>query len=117
MFLVALFGFLAPAASATSLPHPQIRVAAIERSADPFVGPSQTLLPGSGRPRAPSYDQNATGSSVAAEGGAPTVLNIGGEGEVPGAINVQYEGALSPNWAASGPDVAGKSPVELAGHR
>jgi hypothetical protein len=68
--VVAILGLLAPASSASPVIHPQTRVAAIEKLAGQLVGPSETIVPGGSRPRAPSYDQSATGSSVAAEGGA-----------------------------------------------
>jgi hypothetical protein len=62
----------APAASAAASLRPQQRVAASARVGGPFVGPHETVLPGQRRARAPSYDQHATGSSVAAEG-VPTL--------------------------------------------
>ncbi|MGO9559433.1 MAG: hypothetical protein ACLPYW_10135 [Acidimicrobiales bacterium] len=65
---LALIGILAPSASATSLLHPETRVAAIAEPAGQLVGPSYSVLAGESRQRAPNYDQNATGSSVAAEG-------------------------------------------------
>jgi hypothetical protein len=68
--LVALLALLAPPASAASLLHPETRVAAITEPAGQLVGPSRSVLPGESRERAPSYDQNATSSSVAAEGEA-----------------------------------------------
>jgi hypothetical protein len=88
--VVALLGFLAPAASASTLPHPQTRVAAIEHASGQPVGPSETILPGGSRPRAPSYDQDVTGSSVAAEGEASgggvlarlRALNLGDMGSI-----------------------------------
>jgi hypothetical protein len=43
----------------------------------------------------------------------PTVVNLGGEGEVPGAINQQPPNALSQSWGASRTEVAGKSLAEL----
>lgn len=67
--LVALLGFLAPPASASPIPNPQARVAAIDRPASQIVGPNETILPGQHRARALSYDLHATGSFVAAEGG------------------------------------------------
>jgi hypothetical protein len=68
--LAPLLGFLAPPASATPLLQPQTRVAAIEHPAGQIVGPHSSVLAGEGRERAPTYDGSATGSSVAAEGGA-----------------------------------------------
>jgi hypothetical protein len=68
--LVALLGLLASPASAAPTSHPQTRVAAIAEPNSQLVGPHSSVLPGQGRPRAPSYDQEATGSPVAAEGGA-----------------------------------------------
>jgi hypothetical protein len=68
--VVAILCLLAPSSSAAPLLPPQTRVAAIEHPASQLVGPSETVLPGGSRPRAPSYDRYATGSSVAAEGGA-----------------------------------------------
>ena len=67
--VVAILCLLAPSSSAAPLLPPQTRVAAIEHPASQLVGPHETVLPGGSRPRAPSYDQDATGSSVAAEGG------------------------------------------------
>ncbi|MGH9170160.1 MAG: hypothetical protein ACRD0Z_04740 [Acidimicrobiales bacterium] len=72
MILVALFGFFATASSAAPLLHPQTRVAAIGNADSQLVALNETVLPGGSRPRAPSYDLSATGSSVAAEGGADT---------------------------------------------
>lgn len=69
-FVVAMLCLLAPTSSASPLLHPQKRVAAIAEPGRHLVGPHGTVLPGGSRPRAPSYDQTATGSSVAAEGGA-----------------------------------------------
>jgi hypothetical protein len=71
--LVALAGVLAPPASATPLVHPQTRVAAIAEPGTAFVAPHTSLLAVQGRERAPSYDQDATGSSVAAEGGVASL--------------------------------------------
>jgi hypothetical protein len=68
--LVTLLGFLAPPVSAATTPQPQTRVAAIAEPHSQLVGPDSSVLPGQGRPRDPSYDRYATGSSVAAEGGA-----------------------------------------------
>jgi hypothetical protein len=68
--LVAILGLLAPAASASPLSHPETRVAAIEHPAGQIVGPHSSVLAVQGRERAPNYDRSATGSSVAAEGGA-----------------------------------------------
>jgi ribonuclease T1 len=65
--LVALLGFVAPPASATPLLQPQTRVAAIEQPASHLVAPHSSVLAVQGRQRAPNYDQDATGSSVAAE--------------------------------------------------
>ena len=48
-----------------------------------------------------------------AAGPAEIVVNIGGEGEIPGAINVQYPGALDATWGASRVDVGGKTLAEL----
>jgi hypothetical protein len=74
LFSISVYiGFLAPAASASTLPHPQTRVAAIEHPSGQPVGPSETILPGGSRPRAPSYDGSATGSSVAAEAAGDVV--------------------------------------------
>ncbi len=66
--LVAVAGLVAPTASAAPLLHPQTRVAAIAEPTGQLVGPHASVLPGESRQRAPSYDQPATGSSVAAEG-------------------------------------------------
>jgi len=68
--LVALLGLLPPPASASPLLRPETRVAAIAEPNGQLVGPSATVAAVQGRQRAPNYDQNATGSSVAAEGGA-----------------------------------------------
>jgi hypothetical protein len=68
--LVALLGFLAPTASASPTFHPQTRVAAIEQPTGQLVAPHSLVLAVQGRERAPNYDRSATGSSVAAEGGA-----------------------------------------------
>jgi hypothetical protein len=68
--LVALLGVLAPAASASPTFHPQTRVAAIEQPTGQVVGLHSSVLADQGRERAPNYDRTATGSSVAAEGGA-----------------------------------------------
>lgn len=65
--LVALLGILAPTASASTLPHAETPVAAIERPADQFVGLHSSVLAVQCRERAPNYDQDATGSSVGEE--------------------------------------------------
>jgi hypothetical protein len=67
--IVALLGFLVPAASASPLLHPETRVAAIGEPGTAFVGPHASVLAVQGRERGPNYDRSATGSSVAAEGG------------------------------------------------
>lgn len=90
--LVALLGFLAPAASASPTFHPQTRIAAIEHPAGHLVGPHETVLPGSGRPRAPSYDRSATGSSVAAEGGAVNTGDVSVYTSTNAAGDVNYVG-------------------------
>jgi hypothetical protein len=71
--LVALVGLLTPPASASPLLHPETRVAAIAQPNSQLVGPSATVAAVQGRERAPSYDSCATGSSVAAEGGAAAI--------------------------------------------
>lgn len=83
--LVALLGLLAPPASASSLLHPETRVAAIAEPNGQLVGPHADVLAVQGRERAPNYDSSATGSSVAAEGGADlgTITGPGGI-ELPG---------------------------------
>ena len=45
--------------------------------------------------------------------GEPTFVSLGGQGEVPGAINPQPPSSLEPEWGASRTDVAGKSLAEL----
>jgi len=75
--LVALLGILAPPASASPILHTQTRVAAITEPNSQLVGPSATVAAVQGRERAPDYDRNATGSSVAAEG--ETDLNLATE--------------------------------------
>ncbi|MGH9169879.1 MAG: hypothetical protein ACRD0Z_03255 [Acidimicrobiales bacterium] len=55
------------AVSATPFLRPQTRVAAIATPNSQVVGLNDTVLPGGSRPRAPTCDLNATGSSVAAE--------------------------------------------------
>jgi hypothetical protein len=77
--VVAILCLLAPSSSAAPLLPPQTRVAAIEHPASQLVGPSETVLPGGSRPRAPSYDGSATGSSVAAE--EATAADAAGESE------------------------------------
>ncbi len=67
--VVALLGCLAPMSSASTLLHPQTRVAAAEHPAGHLVGPHSSVLAVQGRERTPNYDQSATGSSVAAEDG------------------------------------------------
>jgi hypothetical protein len=125
--LVALLGLLAPSASAAPLLHPQTRVAAIEHAPSQLVGPNETILPGGSRPRAPSYDRHATGSSVAAEGEASeNVAVIGRQGDTavaqdwPGheVLNLpQGEWSIDANdkWVASvadrGMDVYTASPL------
>ena len=84
--LVALLGLFAPPASAAPTPQPQTGVAAIAEPTGQLVGPSATVLAVQGRPRAPSYDQPATGSSVAAEDG--TAATGPGNGIGPGAASV-----------------------------
>ena len=71
--LVAILGFLAPSSSASPLLHPQTRVAAVAEPAGQVVGPHATVAAVQGRERAPNYDSSATGSSVAAEGGAAAI--------------------------------------------
>ncbi|MGO9559429.1 MAG: hypothetical protein ACLPYW_10115 [Acidimicrobiales bacterium] len=68
--LVALLALLAPPASASPILHPKTRVAAIAEPTGQLVGPHADVLAVQGRERAPNYDSYATGSSVAAEGGA-----------------------------------------------
>jgi hypothetical protein len=68
--LVALLGFLTPPASAASVLHPHTRVAAIAEPNGQLVGPHADVLAVQGRERAPNYDSPATGSCLAAEGGA-----------------------------------------------
>ena len=125
--LVALLALLAPPASAASLLHPETRVAAITEPAGQLVGPSRSVLPGESRERAPSYDQNATSSSVAAEGEASeNVAVIGRQGDTavaqdwPGheVLNLpQGEWSIDANdkWVASvadrGMDVYTASPL------
>ena len=48
-----------------------------------------------------------------------TIINIGGEGEVPGAVNVQPPFALRPNWRSTTVGNPGKTVAELEaeGHR
>jgi filamentous hemagglutinin len=75
--VVAILCLLAPSSSAAPLLPPQTRVAAIEHPASQLVVLHDTVLPGGSRPRAPSYDGSATGSSVAAEG--ETDLNLATE--------------------------------------
>lgn len=77
-----------------------------------------TAVDRSARARSPSLGvvSPSLGALVVATQTArnPLRLNVGGESEVRGAINVQHEGALSPGWGASQPEVAGKSLRELA---
>jgi hypothetical protein len=68
--VLTLLGFVLPAASASPLLRPETRVAAIAEPNSQLVGPSATVAAVQGRERAPNYDRYATGSSVAAEGGA-----------------------------------------------
>ncbi|MFZ0226652.1 MAG: hypothetical protein WAL41_06860 [Mycobacterium sp.] len=75
--VVALLGCLAPMSSASTLLHPQTRVAAAEHPAGHLVGPHSSVLAVQGRERTPNYDQSATGSSVAAEGEG--LLNLSAE--------------------------------------
>jgi len=84
--VVALLGCLAPMSSASPLLHPQTRVAAAEHPAGHLVGPHSSVLAVQGRERAPIYDQDATGSSVAAEDG--TAATGPGNGIGPGAASV-----------------------------
>ncbi|MGH9169521.1 MAG: hypothetical protein ACRD0Z_01375 [Acidimicrobiales bacterium] len=67
--LVAILALLVPPSSASPFLRPQTRVAAIATPESQVVGLNETVLPGGSRPRAPSCDRSATGSSVAAEGG------------------------------------------------
>ncbi len=77
--LAALGGLVAtPAASAVPALHPETRVAVIENAGGQLVGPHGTVLPGGSRKRAPNYDQDATGSSVAAEDGT-TLFRTGSQ--------------------------------------
>jgi hypothetical protein len=56
----------------------------------------------------------ADAAKIGVEGSSEqTVVNLGGEGEVPGAINQQPASALEPEWGASRTEVAGKSLTEL----
>ena len=68
--LAALLALLAPPAPASPILHPETRVAAIAEPNGQIVGPFRSVLAVQGRGRAPNYDRYATGSSVAAEGGA-----------------------------------------------
>ena len=59
----------------------------------------------------------ATGAAGGVFGGSEAadavVVNLGGEGEVPGAINQQPPNSLLPGWGASRIEVGGKPLVEL----
>jgi hypothetical protein len=96
--LAALLGVLAPVASAAQLTLLQTRVAAIEHGPSQIVGHHTTVLPDESRQRAPNYDRSATGSSVAAEGGAGAarfVVDSNGEvtdlvGENPNAVSLGH---------------------------
>ncbi len=101
-----------PSASAAPLVRARSAVAPIAAPITQRVGPHEPKLPGESRIRAPAYDQTVVASGVGAEA-EPTVVNLGGEGKVPGAINQQPPNALSPAWGASRTEVAGKSLGEL----
>ena len=64
---VGLAGLFASAASAQPLRRPETRVTASTAAAGQMVGAHQPVLAGQRRARAPSYDQIAVGSCVAAE--------------------------------------------------
>ncbi len=67
--LVALSGLLGQPASATSVVHSQARASTIAERRGHLVGPTWSILLGDGRERTPSYDNFATGSSVAGRSG------------------------------------------------
>ncbi|MGH9169881.1 MAG: hypothetical protein ACRD0Z_03265 [Acidimicrobiales bacterium] len=70
--VVGLITAFAPSSSASPFLRPETRVAAIATPESQVVGVHDAVLPGQHRERSPGYDQNATGSSVAAEGGMST---------------------------------------------
>ncbi|MGO9559431.1 MAG: hypothetical protein ACLPYW_10125 [Acidimicrobiales bacterium] len=88
--VLALIGVFTPAASAAQFLHQETGVAAISGPNSQLVGPHEIVLPGGSRPGAPNYDQDATGSSVAAEGDV---------------------GATEPGWGPGTP-AAGQPPDE-----
>ncbi len=78
VIVVAVFGCVtATTASVAPTIHGPTRVAAIANAPSRLVGLHETVLPGGSRPRAPSYDHPANGSSVAAED--ETDLNLATE--------------------------------------
>ncbi len=107
--LVALLALLAPPASASPLLHPETRVAAMAEPNGQFVGPSATVAAVQGRERTPNYDQSATGSSVAAEGGA-TAASIGVSGAA-GEFDVDELAQLTYQHIDEG-DIAGRPTLD-----
>ncbi|MDQ6613449.1 MAG: hypothetical protein M3083_01450 [Actinomycetota bacterium] len=67
VLVVGLAGLFASPASARPLTRPGNAVAASTAAAGQMVGAHQPVLAGQRRARAPSYDQMAVGSCVAAE--------------------------------------------------
>lgn len=92
--VVAILCLLAPHASASQLQNPQTRIAVIDHPAAHHVGPSETVLPGGSRPRAPNYGRSATGSDVAAETEVPQIIaNQTAGNAARDAIAARYPGA------------------------
>ena len=67
MIVVGLAGLFATTASAQTLRRPETRVGALTDVVGQMVGVHPDIHAGQGRARAPSYDQMAVGSCVAAE--------------------------------------------------
>jgi hypothetical protein len=74
--IVALFGFLAPPASATSPLRAQTRLAVVDLSPGQLVGPHRPAPAVQSRERAPNHDQAASGFYMGAPVCPPVVSSI-----------------------------------------
>lgn len=112
--LAAVLAFVMPAgtASASGPPAAQTRVGAITPAVTTVVGVHECITAGQRPVWGPSQLRLALGHCVASEE-VPRVVNLGGEGEIAGAINQQIPAALNAGWGASRSAVAGKSLAEL----
>lgn len=92
VMVVGIVTLLAVPASVSTLAGAGNGVGVIAHSAGQRVGPHDGIRPGEGRARAPNYDRIVSASCVGAEA-APTIVNLGGEGEVAGAVTFSRQGS------------------------